>query len=64
MSLPSKYSWRFYLLVAHLVDEHGHTACNRTLPRTDPILDDSLYKHLKCKTCSLYEQKQEGSGSK
>jgi hypothetical protein len=54
MSLPSKHSWKFYLLVAHLVDEHGHTACNRQLPFFDEPDKNWNGKSHKCKTCSVF----------
>jgi hypothetical protein len=59
------YSWKFYLLKAHLVDENNHTACNRQLSQSDDIAYPTLnLEHLKCETCRKYEQKQKGSGSK
>jgi hypothetical protein len=54
------YSWKFYLLVAHLVDEHGHTACNRQLPRTDEACG-SVAESLKCATCKKYALKIRGT---
>ena len=50
------YTWKFYLLVAHLVDDKNHTACNRQLPRTDEATDTALFRNekCKCKTCKLY----------
>jgi hypothetical protein len=62
MSLPSKYRWKFYLLVAHLTDEHNHTACNRQLPRIDDPTGEVDEKY-KCETCKKYALR-EGSGSK
>ena len=56
------YSWKFYLLVAHLVDEHGHTACNRQLPQTDEPLGN-FFDAMKCKTCLKFIVK-EGNGEK
>ena len=57
------YTWKFYLLVAHLVDENNHTACNRWLNRVDaPVWD--VPDDVKCETCKKFEQKMEGSGSK
>jgi len=62
MSLPS-FRWKFYLLVAHLVDENGHTACNRQLPRTDEAVGE-VPEERKCETCKKYALKfivKEGS---
>lgn len=54
-------SWRFYLLVAHLVDENNHTACNRQLPQSDDAL--CVPEDRKCKTCVHFIVK-EGSTQK
>ena len=57
MSSPSKYSWKFYLLVAHLVDDSGRTACSRVLPNVDE--PDKSWDGFtrKCKTCQLHYEK-------
>lgn len=52
------YTWRFYLLVAHLTDENKHTACNRQLPQTDEAI--CVPEGRKCKTCLHSISKQEG----
>lgn len=51
------YSWKFYLLVAHLVDETGHTACNRDLPFFDNPDKSWLELTHRCKACRLHFQK-------
>jgi hypothetical protein len=43
-------SWRMYLLMAHWTDETNHTACNRQLKQTDPVVGELPEKY-KCKTC-------------
>jgi len=51
------YSWKYYLLAAHLVDENGRTACNRKLPQVDDPVGEVPEKR-KCKTCVKFEQRQ------
>jgi len=51
------YSWKFYLLVAHLSDENGDTACSRKLPFFDK--PDKSWNGLthRCKPCRLHFEK-------
>jgi hypothetical protein len=61
------YKWKFYLLVAHLVDENNHTACNRVLLKTDDPAEGWNGFTGKCKTCENYALKfisQESQSSK
>lgn len=59
MSL-TKYTWKFYLTVAHLVDEQGHTACSRGkrkkmhFDEPDAAWDGESNK---CATCELHFKK-------
>ena len=50
------YSWKFYLLKAHLTDENKHTACNRQLPIVDEPVGE-VADNLKCETCKKYFNK-------
>ena len=52
------YTWKYYLLVAHLVDEQGRTACNRMMARYDEPTGE-VPEERKCKTCKLYEEGSE-----
>ena len=51
------HSWKFYLLVAHLVDENNHAACNRQLPQTDEPCGE-IPEYRKCKTCLKFIVKE------
>jgi hypothetical protein len=54
------YAWKFYLLVAHLVDDKNHTACNRQLSHVDDAAGEVPEKS-KCSTCKLYALKFRGT---
>jgi hypothetical protein len=58
------YKWKFYLLVAHLVDEDNHTACNRVLLKTDDPAEGWNGYTNRCKTCALQNIVKEGSTPK
>ena len=45
------YTWKYYLLVAHLVDEQGRTVCNRMMAHFDDATGEIPEAH-KCKTCA------------
>jgi len=55
-----KYSWKFYLLVAHLVDDKNHTACNRQLDHVDEPACE-VAEMFKCATCRNYALKFRGT---
>lgn len=48
------YTWKYYLLVAHLVDENKHTACNRQLPY---VYEVAGVVARKCATCQKFALK-------
>jgi hypothetical protein len=58
------YSWKFYILMAHLTDEKLHTACNRQLPRTDEPAEGLALEKYKCNTCEKFALKIRGKEQK